>query len=125
MKEHRKEIALEMFKMRLDGATYQEIADKYGVTRQNVEQILKIREPSKRHSKEKYKICIYKGLREWLEKNNYKLNDLQNIISKTKQRQAGNCLRMKLSGERDFRLSEINKIINLTGMTFEELFMQE
>lgn len=120
-----KERAMDMFKMRLDGATYQEIADKYGITRQRVECILKMREPSKKHSNKKYEKCIYKGLREWLQQNNYKLNDLQNLISKNKQRQAGNSLRMKLCGEREFRLSEINKIINFTGMTFEELFMHE
>ena len=120
-----KERAMDMFKMRLEGATYQEIADKYGITKQRVEGILKMREPSKKHSNKKYEKCIYKGLREWLQQNNYKLNDLQNLISKNKQSQAGNSLRMKLCGEREFRLSDINKIINLTGMTFEELFMQE
>ena len=120
-----KERAMDMFKMRLEGATYQEIADKYGITKQRVEGILKMREPSKKHSNNKYEKCIYKGLREWLQQNNYKLNDLQNLISKNKQKQAGNSLRMKLCGKREFRLSEINKIINLTGMTFEELFMQE
>ena len=116
-----KERAIDIFKMRLEGATYQEIADKYGITRQRVEAILKMRGPSNK----KYEKCIYKGLREWLQQNNYKLTDLQNIISKKEQSQSSNSLRMKLSGERDFRLSEIKSIINLTGMTFEELFMQE
>lgn len=124
MKEKDKKRALEMFAMRLEGASYQEIADKYGCSKQNVEQLLKMRESSKISSTKKYEICIYKGFREWLEQNRYKLVDLQRFIMESECKQCSNSLRYKLSGKRDFKISEIFKIIKLTGMTFEELFMQ-
>lgn len=38
MTKENKDRLLEMIKMRLDGCTYQEIGDKYGITRQCVQQ---------------------------------------------------------------------------------------
>lgn len=122
MTEENKKRAVEMFRMYLDGYTYQEIADKYGISKQRVNLILN---PKKNKLESKYERVIYKGLKKWLIENNYKLIDLQKYLSGKEQRQIYTYTQRKLSGETDFKISEIIKLINLTGMTFEQLFMQE
>lgn len=124
MTEENKERAVEMFKMRLDGATYQEIADKYKVTRQCVEQILKMREPHRVQSTKKYEKIIFKGLKEWMMKNNISIIDIHRKISKGESPNP-HCTRLKLTGLRDFSYSEIRIIMEFSGLTFEQLFMQE
>ena len=123
MTEENKKRAVEMFKMRLDGATYQEIAAKYKVTRQCVEQILKMREPHRIPLTKKYEKIIFKGLKEWMMQNNISIIDIHRKISKSESNNA-TCTRLKLTGMRDFSYSEIRTIMEISGLTFEQLFMQ-
>lgn len=58
-----KEQKIEAYAMRLDGKTYREIGEKFGVTRQRIEQIL--REGAKCKKSEN---CIYEGLAEYIKK---------------------------------------------------------
>lgn len=62
-----REQKIDMFTMRLDGYTLQQIGDKYGITRERVRQILSPRE----HSTDIYapKSCIYPALGKWMNDN--------------------------------------------------------
>ena len=122
MTEENKKRAVEMFRMYLDEYTYQEIADKYGISKQRVNLILN---PKNNKLESKYDCVVYRGLKKWLIENNYRLIDLQRYLSGKEQRQICTYTKKKLSGETDFKISEIIKIIQLTGMTFEQLFTQE
>ena len=114
-----KEQKLEMFSMRLDGATFQEIGDKFGLTRQRVEQILKFGETRSHRSKVSEK-CIYKGLSDYIDKENITLNELTKMIGmKCKTTELAN---KRITGVRQFKINEIRKILERTGMTFEECF---
>ena len=122
MTNESKERALDMFKMRLDGATYQAIANKYGVTKQCVHQILGgITTPKKSNCDS----VIYKGLRDWMKENNISAIHLHRLLNPSTTSSNAVITRDRLKGKRQFKLSEIILIIKESGMTFEQLFMQD
>lgn len=114
-----KERAVEMFKMKLDGFTYEEIGEKFGLSRQRVHQILSIGETK---IKINLDYVIYPGLKKWMEDNTINASALQRIMYKN-----GNTGRakQKLSGEVKFNIHDIKKIIKASGLTFEELFFTD
>ena len=111
-----KEEKVEMFRMRLEGKTLQEIGNKYGITRERVRQILL-------HGSREVKInkrCIYKKLSEDMKKNNITVEKIGEIMGVS--RTSAFC---KLKGEKPLKINEIKKILKFTGMTFEECFATE
>lgn len=115
-----KERAVEMFKMRLDGATYQEIADKYGVTKQYVHALLNTSPQSKAKNLD---YVVYKGLREWMQENHISILALHKIINPASS--ASGRTKDKLIGKTSFKLRDIIRIVQESNLTFEQLFMQE
>ena len=120
MTEKNKEMAVEMFKMRLDGATYQEIADKYGISKQRVHSL--IGNPAKTRLKT-FDYIVYKGLKTWMEENKISIAGLTRIITKTAT--SSGRTKSKLEGKAQFKLDEIILIIKESGLSFEQLFIQE
>ena len=114
-----KERAIDMFIMRLEGATYQEIADKYGITRQMVFSILNHKD--KDNAKQDF--IIYKGLKKWMLENNINVYGLYTIM--TGKTTGSGRTKDKLCGITKFSITDIKAIIKESGKTFEELFMQE
>lgn len=112
-----KEQKIEMYSMRLDGCTYQEIANKFGVTRQCIQQILSIPIADKGKVKALSESCIYDGLSKFIVRNSVGTSDIAEVIGRgiTNTRQ-------KIVGEGAFNVNEIYKILQYTGMTFEECF---
>lgn len=108
----------EMFEMRVNGVKYEEIAERYQVSRQRVHQILSGIVEGKK-GKRPTKACIYLGLREWMHSNDvsvFKLN-----CNSTKFANPS-LLYMRLWGETKFGIDEIKKVLAYTGLTFEEAF---
>lgn len=119
-----KEKILEMVQMRIDGYTLQQIADKYGVSKQCVQQQLSIiagnASPRPKGIDEK---IIYPNLAKWMADNRipkYKLSEMIGLKSKCTAN-----IRFKLLGERDFSITEIKKLLEITGQTFEYLFVEK
>lgn len=107
--------------MREQGFTLQQIADELGYSRQNVcQQLRKI--GIERGSIKNIKTIIYKGLADWMIKNDMSINMLAMKIYKKYYNTACNNLIKKLRGERVITMQEIKKILEVTGMTFEECF---
>ena len=114
-----KEDIVLMFKMRVDGMTLEEIGKEFGVTRQRVQQLLEAntKDPALRkvHGCE----CIYPALLDWM---------VTNCVSAYKLRkECGfgktiDSFYARLRGVRPFDIDEIRKILDYTGMTFEEAF---
>lgn len=116
-----KEEVLEMAKMRIDGYSFQEIADKYGVTRQCVQQKLAYSLGMK-NIEDDSKI-VYPNIKEWMRSENiskFKLSKMVGMKQKT-----SSSIRQKLYGEVEFKISEIKRLIEITGMPFEVLFSEE
>ena len=105
--------------MREQGKSYQYIADKFGVSRQRIHQILNC--PYNRKNKTAT-LCIYKGLSEVIYNRKISVSKLSEATGINTDRVT---LGHKLKGESDFKISEIKKILKFTGMTFEECFAEK
>ena len=64
---------IEVFKMRLDGFTYQEIAEKFGVSKQYINQMLQ-NVISERRNKAVNKI-VYPNIANWLKNNECSISE--------------------------------------------------
>lgn len=113
-----REQKIEIFTMRMDGATYQEIGDKFGVTRQCVEQILHIQD--RRRSKIST-LCVYSGLSKFIDDKCLLYKQIANMVGL----KSISAVREKIKGTRPFNINEIERILEKTGMTFEECFKKK
>ena len=112
----------ELLQMRNEGKTYEEIAKEFGVTRQAVWGYL----GQKRRNQSIYDNIPFQGLYEifrdnpGLTINRFVLQALHKN-DKTTQARYWNLLTRK---EAAFKISEIKKILEHTGLTFEQLFAE-
>ena len=117
-----------MFKMRQDGATYQDIADKCGITKQAVHQ--RIRSYTRKLNGIRGKgfdinQIPYQGLYDWFDDN------MGESISSLCDKVFGSISKYYLSkfggfikGKHDssFKVEHLKKLCEVTGKSFEELF---
>lgn len=124
MTQENKDRLLGMIKMRLDGCTYQEKADKYRITRQCVQQtIANFTGKERIVKKSTLDRCIYPNLRQWMYKNEITLVKLTGIIGKSLTNTERTS--QKIRGESDFKISEIKAILKESGKTFEYMFAEK
>ena len=108
-----REDKIEVFKMRLDGFTYQEIAEKFGVSRQYINQMLQ-NVISERRNKTLNKI-VYPNIANWLKDNECSISEFAIRVGIKRS-----TLDRKLYGRNKFNSDEIKRILDVTGMKFEE-----
>lgn len=111
-----KEQKIEAFSMRLDGCTFKEIADKYGVSKQYIHSLF----GGNSGKAWKTRDYEYPNLGKWMANTKTTIMELSEKIGIT-----CNSLSMKLHKKREFRTSEIKSILKITGMTFEECFKEK
>ena len=110
-KEQKREI-VEQYQ---DGRTLRAIAADYGVSYQRIQQIV-TEDPGRK----KYMECIYPGLRRWIEKNDYSAREVAEVTGLSQRR-----LYSWLSGATNPPVLAIKRILEVTGMNFEEAFLME
>ena len=110
---------LDVIKMRINGSTLQEIADKYGCTRENIRQEIG-RAKRIMNVKRHYSDVIFPNIREYMS-----LHDVSKyeISKRTGIYYQG--LNKCLKGDRDFSLGNAFKIANLMGMTVDQAFSMD
>ena len=108
-----REDKIEVFKMRLDGFTYQEIAEKFGVSRQYINRMLQ-NVISERRNKTVNKI-VYPNIANWLKNNECSISEFAIRVGMERS-----TLDRKLYGRSKFNSDEIKRILDATGMKFEE-----
>jgi hypothetical protein len=111
-----REDVINMFQMRVDGCSMEEIAKRFGVTRERVRQIF---EAALKDNGRPMARCIYKGLRNWMLTTGntaYKLCKDVGVWKNT------TTLYNRMLGKKQFEIEEIKSILAYTGMTFEEAF---
>ena len=107
-----KEEKIDMFAMRANGCTLQQVAVKYGITRERVRQILLAYTAPR-----KEKVYAYPNISNWMEENGVTLSQL-----------ADNCklsyktVRAYLKGIREPNFIFVQYILKETGMPFEVAF---
>ena len=107
--------------LRQSGMTYREIAEIYGCSRQNIAQRLTRKTSSYKGYGETR--CVYAGLRNWLNENSVCVSELLRRMygENPASGDVSRCSRL-LKGELSLRKPEIDAIIAVTGLTYEELF---
>lgn len=112
---------VKMFEMRLRGCTLQEIGDKFGVTRERVRQILS---EAIRQRNTNMDEIIYVNIAKWLKQNEISLSKFSKMLDP--KANSSTRLKNKLTKSKsELKISQIKKILEITGMSFEEAFEEE
>lgn len=114
-----KEQKIEAYAMRLDGLSLQEIADHFGVSKQYIQQMLPTEQLRSRR-RNFIRKPAYPNLEAWLFKRGISNKDFAEMLEVS----AGKVGRI-VSGEQGISKSTIDKILAVTGMTYEEAFAKE
>lgn len=109
-----REQKIDCFAMRLDGHTYQEIADKYSVTKQYIQQTLYCICTKSGIIRKRY---IYPNICEWMEQNGVTQSKFAETLGV-----AQNTVSAYLTGRVEPSMKFIKFILKETGMTFEKAF---
>ena len=113
----------QMLDMRLDGYTYERIGELFGVSKQRVCQILSGQDACGRRGINKQNRLdnyVFPNIAIWMNEHNYSARRFSKEISVN-----DNSFSKYMRGENEPTLSVIKAIIEFTGMTFEEAFMQK
>lgn len=124
--QENKERLMDMVKMRLDGYTLNEIAEKYNVSKQCVQQHLSAlagnQKPRPRGIDEK---IIYPNLAKWIAQERIARYELSHMLDLSINNMVTTTINKRLYGEVDFTMTEIKKLLEITGQTFEYLFEEK
>ena len=107
---------IEAFALRLDGYTYRELGERYGVSHENIRQVL---DSGAKGRKVGLATCIYPKLTQWVIDSGDSFNHINKVAGVCS---ASHVFYKKLNGESKLTISDIKKILDYTGMTFEEAF---
>lgn len=113
-----KEDKIKAFSMKIDGYTYEEIAREFGVAKQYICSILT--SPGKEKTYEK---IIYPRIADWLRKNNLSMTKFAiKLYPEKTVKNAQSTSSRKMRGKTELNKSDIDRILEVTGMTYEEAF---
>ena len=109
---------VEMYRMRLEGKSYQAIADRFGVSRQYAYRLI-----GQQCKSEPYRNVNvpYTGLKKWMNESNYSVAKLARESGCTANHSYVTIISY-LQGSPRMDIDSIRKILRFTGMTFEEAF---
>lgn len=103
---------------RAKGLTYRKIAEKYGVSYQAVYSACARLDGTYHNTVITEKGCIYPNLRAWLNADRARRNRFFEAMK-------GCSIREYMKGARQPKKGAIDKMLEITGMTYEELFKEE
>ena len=112
-----KEQKIQAYDMLLDGASYQEISHKFGVSCSRLYVLFPVNTSTKRVSQKTLDKIIYPNLKDWI-----RLNRISISAFAEKAEISYTWMRNILYGEHSPRKVEIDLILKATGMTYEEAF---
>ena len=104
-----------------NGLTVREIATKYGVSYQRVHQAVGKHGPG--HFREN-RACIYPNLRKWINVNKITVAELLRRRDLVSHERNHSRVTNILLGRAEAKKNEIDKLIKITGMSYEELFQE-
>ena len=109
---------VEMYRMRLEGKSYQAIADRFGVSRQYVYRLI-----GQQCKSEPYRNVNvpYTGLKKWMNESRYSIAELARESGCT-DNHSYVTITSYLQGSPRMDIDSIRKVLRFTGLTFEEAF---
>lgn len=108
-----------IFRLASEGYTQVEIGNLLGLSRQRIAQIMGGR--GKPYSMVRPR-SIYRGLNEWMMQNNITYATLTAMMGYSPSTSAQMQVRNRIMGDTELRMRDINKLIELSGKTYEYLF---
>lgn len=114
-----REQKIEAFTMRIDGYSYQEIANKMGISRQGIRDCLQRSVLRDSRNARLSARCVYPNILKYMRDHKMNISSFADAAGLTK----GSVSRI-LEGKNLSRTS-IDKILKVTGMTYEEAFWRE
>lgn len=113
----------EMQSLREQGYTYQKIADISGLSKQRVSQL--IGKTNYGHSKPlTEEQCVYPNLRKWMNENRVCRMELTRRMYNNMHGRAYQHVSIFLKGVTYIHKPFLDKLLKITGMTYEELFAE-
>lgn len=109
--------------MLAEGCTFQEIADRFGVTRQCIQQYY----TKRKRGKNRYcgEAIPYPAFRTWFQEKHMSFTRVGEMLWPESAAHTGNATRL-LTGKTKFvSLDKIWELSKITGLTFEEMFQKE
>lgn len=110
---------LEASKMRKRGMSYQEIADRFGVSRQAINALFQDGKRADQKPKNTH-LIKYIGIKKYLETNRISIGKFSNMCKVDNTTMWRN-----ITGQTDMLKRNIDKILCVTGMTYEEAFKED
>ena len=107
-----KEEKLEAFAMLLDGHTLQTVGERFGISKQGVQQMLTVTNIRIDMAAQS---CVYPNISRWMAQNGYGYMSIAKMCDISPQ-----TVQRTLSKGSDCKKSFIDKILKVTGMTYEE-----
>lgn len=107
------------------GLTYREVGERFGLTKQRVAQL--IGKPDDRYFRTiTPKMCIFSGLRKWLNENKVSRGAfVRKLYGGVYNRNSYARIWCFMDGTNDIPKRDIDKILSITGLTYEEAFKVE
>lgn len=106
---------------RAKGLTYKQIAEKYGVSKQNVAQCCS-QDNAKHFHFWTEKMCVYPNVRNWLNKNKITKSELIRRMGIRVHANTNAVVGGYLNGSHYPSKQTIDKLLSITGLTYEEFF---
>jgi len=111
---------------RAAGMTWAAIGEKHGCSKELLRQISQGLTCGNHHHAFSKKRCIYSGLRKWLNENLVTLEDLASQMPGWEnERNGANRLRYMLRGATRITKADIDAVLKVTGLTYEEAFRED
>lgn len=124
-----KDQMVEMYSMRLDGHSLQEIGNKFGITRQRVQRIVGNYSADQRRAasyRTGLKRVIYPAIRNWILDHEMNLNQFCMGVSDSSGLSPDTIRSAMTRGQKAGpRLFTVRAILNYTGLKFEQAFEEE
>ena len=114
----------QIIKDRKSGMTMQQIAEKYGITKQYVSTIT-CQIGTGHFQRVTVKRCVYPNLRAWMNNHRVGVTELAGRVGISMEANNIETLRNVLRGRTQPKKNLIEKLLSITGMTYEQLFAME
>lgn len=114
--------------LRMQGLTFAEIGKRLGVSRQRIAQCCAGMNPERiawACHKEDLDCIIYAGLKKWMLENKVSVPEMMRRIGLDTGSSRSKHFRNRLEGKTQLPITEIKKILAVTGGTFEQMFTND
>ena len=114
--------------LRMQGLTFAEIGKRLGVSRQRIEQCCAGMNPeaTARACRIKNLDCIiYPNLKKWMTENKVSIPEMMRRMGFDTESRRSESFRNKLKGRTQLTITDIKKILAVTGGTFEQMFAND